>query len=305
MNDTPRIDRGFLSRLEWQLRSEFRRQEAFYSNGDRLRRFRRLLIPIAALAVGFAAATATQRYSDSGREELLLAQARATIELTEARWQLAREYQDEWFEKNPDDPEVELGLAHSQMELNQIERDLRRAQFDLREIEESGVAPRNKLTDPVINGTDYVSMRLRLGLDSSLERLSLIEQDFARFLREPPIDAEEIQVKDFEMEVARVRSTANRVRERLRLREAFLNGQLSAQEVAIQSELADASERLHNAQSRRQTLQDQLHLFQTEAGELTHLQFKEARFELTQAEVEERLAVLEYKFLQKKIADLR
>lgn len=300
---TGKSDEEFRSRLEWQLRSEFRRQAEFPLTGSRLFRFRKFLVPIFGLFVGFAVATAAQHYQESGRKELLLAQARAAVELTQAQVELTAESLEEMREEASDDSRLYEALVFAEWEQSQIERELRRAKLNLEETQKTGLPPQDKLTDPLVYDEDYVSERLLLDLESARERVVAIELGIERYRFEQHSDQDEIQIQYLQMGLQEEENQEKEVLDKLELRKGFLEGRISAKEIAIRTELVAAEKKLVTARSQREAMETQLELMlkENEAGKLPDLQLKHMRFELTKIEWDEELARLEYEFLKRKL----
>jgi multidrug resistance efflux pump len=92
-----------------------------------------------------------------------------------------------------------------------------------------------------------------------------------------------------------------KIMRRLDLRARFLQGEITAQEVEIEERLTDAERNLHLAQTKVQSLKEQLKRFETlEArGNVTHMEVIQMQYALDAAQAELNLANLEMDVLEK------
>jgi multidrug resistance efflux pump len=155
---------------------------------------------------------------------------------------------------------------------------------------------------PLVGGRDFVSERLELekqeiGLDLEqleiqLERVSqLVEQNMVR----------EDERGQIQKAVTERKIMIDKIQKRLDLRARFLAREITAQEVEIEDRMTGAERNLHLAQSKVESLKDQLERLQTlEAqGKIIHMEVKQMQYALDAAQAELKLAILELDVLNK------
>lgn len=303
-------DPEFVSRLEEQLQSEYRRRQRF-DEEDRSPRHRYAWLRTAALVVvslfvGAAGVKAAQHFENSWRKELLLARAEASAELAQARLQMSREMLDEVVKR------VDAGLAEQQeqgyaeLQVKQAEADLERMEIDRDEIRISGSSPRQELSAPLLKGRDFVSRRLQIEMDLLLERKGLVLQELEKVTKRHEAGvADEIGVAYAEQELKTIEQEADRIRQSLLLRRAFLNGELTARQTELQEMLLQAQTRSRIAQSRldahRLEMEHATRAY--EAGTASKLDLRQFEFQYKAAETEARLAEMEVRLLEKEMEE--
>lgn len=276
-------DPEFVSRLEWQLRSEFRREHAFEIRSRRRVWLRAAATVVLSLALGFATATAAQQIDDRNAGRYLRMEAEGQLELAELRVRWAAEMIDELAgQLEPED------LRRMQWDLQQVRWDRDQLALQLEEINAVGAKVRRELTAPTVGGRDFVSAHLQ----HELRRTEL----FATMLRDEvgrQQDADTVASLRAEME--QLASQRKRVGKELELRAAFLAGSISAEQILSRQRVERATARLAAARSRidrilrwQQDLQ-QRHL----RGEADRRDLLAADYELAAARLDSRLARFE------------
>src|SRR5688500_7131150 len=145
-------DPAFLDHLEWQLRTELRREARFAPRevAPAWRRLKTAALIAASLALGGATVVAAERVQQSREAEILAAQAQVRIDLQRSRSELAA--------KRLADASMRVGAGiATQAELERAEQvqtselaRLRRLALDLAEVELSGREPRDELDAPLV-----------------------------------------------------------------------------------------------------------------------------------------------------------
>lgn len=279
--DRPEPDPEFVRHLEWQLRSELRRRERFHAARGPFRPPLVVAALFAALAIGFAGATAAQEYGSRARLRYQRMQAESAVELTRMRMDYAREVLDEMVAAGED----EEAIASMRWELGRVRFELLRGRLQLEEVSASGEAARHDLTAPRVAGRDFVSEHLEL----ERQRLLLDADRLSRVIAERD-DAD--TVRALEMEVARLREEIATVDGELELRERFFVDARGAEEILRQQRVARGAAQLRAAEERVVTIEQYLASVRArlERGEAERMELRAAEFELAQARIDARLA---------------
>jgi RNA polymerase sigma-70 factor (ECF subfamily) len=180
--------------------------------------------------------------------------------------------------------------------------ELERSLLNLDEVKMSGETPRNELSAPLVGGCDFVSERLEIErkeveLDMELfgRRLDRIKQLLEKGL------VQGVQLEQVQAEVAARKVMVDKIQQRLDLRKHFSAGEITGREVEIQDRKAVVEKNLRLAQSKVDSLKEQLKRLQLlEAkGVISPSESREVKYALTTAEAELQLAALEMQALEK------
>jgi hypothetical protein len=233
-----RPDPEFVDRLEWQLRSQLRREREFEARTRRRGWIRAAATVVLSLAFGYATAIAAQQLGDRGEARYLRIAAEGQLELAEmrVRW-IAETLQELAGRSDPDD------YRTLQFELQQASWDRDDMQRQLEEINAAGGEIRQELTAPLVGGRDFVSERLEGEQQRAGLRIAMM-QDARDRNTEPDNDAM------FRAELRQLVEEQSRIGAELDLRADFLTGRISGDEIVRQQRRELARERLAAAQSR-------------------------------------------------------
>lgn len=305
MNKTYEPDDQFVDRLEWQLSSEFRRTNRLKPSSGKIavpRRMVAIAVAVGVLMTGVAVTKAADYIKDSWRKKIEIARVETEVELKKVKLESIREIASSIKSR------VENGLIREEeylamkLSVEKAELDFKRSLLNLEEVQMSGDTPRNELYAPLVGGRDFVSERLELekqeiGLDLEqqkiqLERINqLVEQNLVRAV-------ERELIKKL---VAERKMMIDKIQKRLDLRTRFLAREITAQEVELEERMTGAERNLYLAQSKVETLKNQLERFQTlEAqGKMMRMEVKQMQYALDAAQAELKLATLEMDVLKK------
>ncbi len=307
-NEQHSPDPEFISRLQWQLRSEYRRRQRFDSNGAwkgvRYGWLRTAALVLVSLSLGVAGVKAAQHLENSWRKDLLLARSEASSELARARLQINQEMLDTVAKQFQAGLASRHELGYAEMEVKQAQLELKRLELSMDEMQLSGSPPRQELSAPLIAGRDYVSQRLEIDQQESQHRSDLARQEFERILERAEVGlANQIEVAYFEQELKKLEMHSDAIRRSLNLREAFLNGEISAREVELTEMLIQAQNRQGSAASKLQALHMELDRVarRFKVGTASELDLRQFEFQTKVAETEARLAETEVKLLQREL----
>ncbi len=305
MNKTYEPDDQFVGRLEWQLSSEYRRTNRLKSAPEKIavpRRMVAIAVVVGILMTGVAVTKAADYIKDSWRKKIELARVETEVELKKVKLESIKEIASSIKSRVSNGLIREDEYLAVKLSVEKAELDFKRSYLNLEEVRMSGDIPRNELYAPLVGGRDFVSERLELekqeiGLDLEqieiqLERINqLVEQNLVR-------EDERGQIQKV---VAERRIMIDKIQKRLDLRARFLAREITAQEVEIQDRMTGAERNLHLAQSKVESIKDQLERLQTlEAqGNITHMELKQMQYALDAAQAELKLATLELDVLKK------
>jgi hypothetical protein len=295
----------FLERLEWQLSSEFRRAGRLRPSSGKIAMPRRAVtasLLVGVLLTGVAVMKAADYIKDSRQKKVEMARVEAEVRIKEAHLESVKEMESRaklQFSNGLIREEEYLVMKQAR---DRAALDLKRSRLNLDEVKMSGDIPRDELSAPIVGGRDFVSERLKvemkgveldLGLfGRRLERIKqLVENGLVRG----------DQLEQVQAEVAVRKVMVDEIQNRLDLRKHFIAGEITAREVEIQDRKAVVERNLQLAQSKVDSLMEQLkRLKSLEAkGVISPAESKELEYALTAAEGELQLAALEMEILEK------
>ena len=182
------------------------------------------------------------------------------------------------------------------------ELDFQRSLLNLDEVKASGEIPRNELYAPLVGGRDFVSERLEMekeAVELDLEQLNIQLGRLTQLVEQNLVRGDEMN--QMQAEIANRKMMVDKIQERLDLRTRFLTREITAQEVEIEDRMTGAERNLHLAQSKVDSLSEQLKRLKTlEAqGAISHMEVMQAQYALDAAQAELKLATLEMDVLEK------
>jgi multidrug resistance efflux pump len=312
MNADHAPDSEFVTRLEWELASALRRQQAFNGTSSAWRRVRFRLGATLALAavsifIGGAGTYAAIHITDRQAAALYIARGEALLEIARTRLEPFTR------ERSRMQSLVQQGVA-SERELRQLEAQCLDAQaevevrtLDLAETRITGKEPNDALSAPLVNGRDFVTERLvarRLPLQRRLELMI----DQARRSREL-VEAGRASARELTAAQANVAAAEQEVgglAKRVALRAAFLAKQLSAAEVELKDMRLAAVGARETAVRQADVLAEQHKRFTllAERGLVSHAEVQAVEVERRTIEARVQLADLELRILDQKLRDV-
>ena len=300
MGEEHRPDPQFLSRLEWQLSTELRRQERFSQRNGGQSWTRRIpwkgigLVGLSIL-VGWAGAIAAGHLQgDSWRKDLWMARSTIALELAQIRLEFTQEGVEEEKESTLENYFIALG------ELLGDKHKVRMAKLDLEEVQASGDRPQSELVAPLVYGRDFVSERIQCEMQRIQEE---IDRDH-RYVEAVERERGEVDPFSHLDEALQQRNEEiDKNRRLLTLRSAFLEGKMSPSEVEARSQLREAEERRNNLESQLQLATRQLIQVREalEEGRGSEINLKIAEFELKTIAAKARLAQSEVDLLHRRV----
>ena len=298
MNHNHQPDPGFVSNLEWQVRTALRREQRFSEpvhsrSGGRMQIA--ALVLVSAL-LGAGGVVVKDEVQGARQKELLLAQVTADVRLAAAQRDLIRDRLAEAQRMHDDGTVSDRTLREAQLQARQADLHLARLQLNEEEIRASGKAPDDGVAAPLVNGRDFVSERLTLEASMLSEQRSLAREQLRRAedLRDAGMIAAD-QASQEEMQVRRMDAQLQQLTTRMDLRRQVLAGALSGKEAQRQVELTNVETELAALASMREAAQAHLRLTgqRVAAGVAPKSELGEAR--LAVMEMESRMEILQLK----------
>lgn len=173
--------------------------------------------------------------------------------------------------------------------------------LNLDEVKMSGKPPRNELYSPMVGGRDFVRERLQIEIkeiELVLEQLGIHLERFSQLVKQNLVQEDEMA--HIQAEIATQKVMIDKIQQRIDLRRRFLEGKITAQEVEIEDRMTGAERNLHVAQSKVDSLKEQLERFKVLEikGNLSHMEVVQLQYALDAAQAELNLAALEMNVLQ-------
>jgi hypothetical protein len=306
MNNQHEPSPDYVSRLEWQLLSELRRGRSFGEilpkrgpNG----RFRFVLTVFLCFALGVVATMAAQYLHKTPRQQYLVAKAESDLEVAEERVEATAGIL-EWLEsdearKHPlysDEAQLKREIKIARERLEDEELQLRSRQLEWEEISLTHQVPEKGLWAPLIEGRDFVSERLKIRLEVRKRELAKLRGNVAKvreYGHEPDMKTQNVATIWREKDIQKVERS-------LKLRQSYLNDEITKSELVEAAELADNRDQLAQLAPLLESHRDRIQELQSgfEDGLVSPLTVSEAEMRLKQMEAFERLLQLEIQLLE-------
>jgi len=236
-------DPEFLAHLEWQVRTEARRESRFAKPAPAIgwRRLRAAAVLVLALGLGAGGVFAAQELQRSREAGLRSAQWKVRCELADARLRMATQERDELrasFEAGA----IGAGeCAQAERERQQLEHARARLLNEAAEVAQTGREPSDRISAPLVGGRDFVRERLELAasdaraqMQGAEERKALAEERHAAGV------TTDTDLSEAGQRCKQALGQQKLLERRLALRAAFLDGRSSALEVELDDLRADA-----------------------------------------------------------------
>lgn len=295
----------FVRSLEAQLEMRLRNEKRFGKPQRRKNMFglQSLSLAVVSACLGAAGITAAQEIGDDAHKELFMERAAILVELEQVRVKHLEQIREERVRL------MEAGVASSRevhaptAQLHQAKRQLRVAKLNYEEIELSGKEPQHHLTAPLVEGRDFYRERLLVEYEGIKEEANstqaLIEEVRQRIeLGMMPSDAMYALEKDAKYK----RFQTELIQRNLDLRDRFLSGKVSKEEVLLQTMLADNQVQLEFAKAQLIEQQQILELVeqQVQSGVAPNRELWQRKLAVREAETQIRLIELEARLLKER-----
>jgi len=298
-------DAKFVDQLEWQLASEFRRRDRLKPAPGRIaipRSVAALGLAAGVLLLGVAATKAADLIKDSWRKKIEVARLETDVKIKRAFLEFSQLRAGQAEEKFRMGLIEEEGSQGSRLAALRAESDLDRSLLDLEEAQASGVAPRDELYAPLVNGRDFVSERLEIEKKALALELDYHRGRVERSVR-PRVELGLIPKSDLDGHLGLIAAREARLSEsetRSNLRRSFLAGEISAEGLEVQTRLTEAERKLGEARSTVAAMTAHLDNLQAKvaAGLISPEEFRGTQMALEAAQAQESLALQEIEILK-------
>jgi len=297
MNDSHQPRPEFVSHLQWQVQTALNRRDRFAAPARRSpwRNARIAALILVSLLCGAAGVMATEEIQESKNRELLLARVEAQIRLAEVRLNLVRAHLEEIRQQQQAQLVGEEAMMTAMIRYRETEAELARLRLDLEEIRITGEEPQNRLSAPLIAERDFFTERLQLHLSVLMEQKAAVDKRLARMrtMEEAGIIGE-TEVQRVLMESRNVTNEARNLETRIALRQRFLRGELTEDQVAREADLSAARIQLELQQQLFEIARNRFARIQElhEKGLVSETELLRYQFELMEREVEVHLLQL-------------
>jgi hypothetical protein len=298
-------DSQFVDRLEWQLASEFRRRDRLKPAPGRIavpRSVVALSLAAGVLLLGVAATKAADLIKDSWRKRIEVARLETEVKIKKAFMEFKQLRAGQAEEKYKLGLIEEDGVHGNRLAVGRAEFDLEKSLLDLEEAKISGEAPRDEIYAPLVGGRDFVSERLEidkkiLEADIALRR-TRIERHLKARVDLGLIPKSELDGFQAALEVQE--GGVGDIEKRLTLRQGFLSGEISAEEMEIQDRMTAAGKDLREARSTVDTMKARLDDLRAKeaAGLISEEEIRGTQMVLDAAQAQLSLAMEEIEILK-------
>jgi len=281
----------FVSHLEWQVRTTLSRHDRFSQPASRPagRPMKLVALIVISAFLGAAGVTATGMVQESKTRDYFLSRIDMQIQLAEVqlaslRARVAKVTQQ--YENGLVGESVSNTTKHG---LRVAELGYVRLQLDREEIVLTGQEPLQSLSAPLVNGRDFVTERLNLELSVAEDDARLAESisDRERNLGEQGLLTALEERQQALVTIPRMQHL-NILRAHHSLRQRFLSGELTAEQVereamATEAQLQFEHQKL-SVETAREHLERSSELY--EQGMIQEVELRRAQFELQKQEIE-------------------
>jgi hypothetical protein len=305
MNKSLEPDGRFVEHLEWQLASEYRRARRFPPAAGRIAVPRGIAAAVLAavfLTTGVTVIKASEMIKDSWRKKIEVARAETDARLAESRLAVVQ------AEAARLSRQAAVGMAgadegrQASLQAAGAELAVRRSRVSLDEVRATGEPARDELYAPLVGGRDFVLERLKLNAAKSELEMESVSVRASRLKNLWSLGlVSETEMAGSRMETSVQAARIEEIRDRIELRQSFLERKATALEVEVRGRLADASSRLKAAQSKVEALQVNMERLTTQEalGLVSGTEVARLKSELESAQAEMRLAAVEKDALEK------
>jgi hypothetical protein len=253
------------------------------------------------LVTGVAMTKAADYIKDSWRKKIEIARAETDIQVKKAHLAAMGEMESMAKMRFSDELIHEEEYRATQLASDCAVLDLKRSQLNLDEVRMSGVTPRDELYAPMVGGRDFVSERLQLEKKQIVLHLELLETHTRRvkqLVEQNLAHRDQMDLIQRDIDAQRVKT--DKIQKRLDLRKRFLDGESTAREVEIEDRMIGAERSLQLAQSKLDSLKQQLKRLETleTQGMISPTETQQLRYALDAAQAKMRLAALEMEVLE-------
>jgi hypothetical protein len=292
--DMHRPTAAFRDYLEGEVVREYRRRRTF-------RRLRAAAVIVVSVGIGMSATLASAQVRGNAQRDSLQEAVKAEALLASMRFGLAQAQLVEAQRQVSVGNRPASSLMEAELQLRVAEEEVARVILNGREIEASGLPPRDELNAPLIKGEDFVKQRIQNQMMTADKKLKAAEQNQSEISRRVAVGAaSEVELGDADLEILRARAHLAVLAERIQAREEFLQKKTPLPELfrriektGLQNTLAVMQRALTNAQARLALVEKR-----REAGAASDADVLRARLDVLEREVDFQLAAKRVKQLK-------
>ena len=311
MRDKHEPHDAFIDRLESQIAGEIQRRQHRTETPRWAMRSRWKLavaaigLALVSMGVGGAVVAAAYQAQSNVQRDLLAASYTLRIGVAQARLALVEQQllsvqrkqasgmasNDEWIE--------------ARIKLAEAESDLKVVQLQFEEVRATGREPLNDISAPLVSGRDFVSDRLRAGMESTRVAVEMAEKQLHDTQTKVEIGIEDrLMAAVMRAKLAEIQTAIETVQRKLEIRQRFVKGEMDATQTDLRVLEAEAEQRLKALKPKIELAEQQLD--QTaqrfKVGNAPSVELAEARLKLQQLEADLAKAQLDLAVVRKRLS---
>jgi hypothetical protein len=268
--------------LESEVVREYRRNRTF-------RRLRAAAVIIVSAGIGMSATLASAQVRGNAQKDSVLEAANSEAMLAAMRYGLAKTQYAEEQKRVAAGADATSTLAQSELQVAEAEQQVARTILNVREIQASGLPPRDDLNAPLVKGEDFVKQRLTAQAMLADKRLRTAERNADESKRRVAVGAaEESQATAADLDVIRARGQLAVLAERLKARAEFLEKGTPMQDLARRIERVEVQQSIVAVQQSLKAAQAALTLLERRqaVGATQEVEVLRARLAVAEQQVE-------------------
>lgn len=240
----------FRARLERRLARDLRGNRETENTGRHdWHRLKIAALLVAALGIGSVAGAASAQVQEARQKDNLLAAARAEVQLTGLRAELARTQAAATRRRHQVGAVGREVVVAAEAESQRMQAALARARLELEEIQASAAPPRDDLAAPLVKGRDFVKERMLLHIAAAEHELAAASAALAETESRNRLGlASGLVVLEARAMVTQSRAEIELLSQRLQLREEYLQGRIDAGTVALREQRLELTQAIRVAE---------------------------------------------------------
>jgi hypothetical protein len=277
--------------LEGEVIYEFRRRRTF-------RRLRAAAVIIVSVGIGMSATLASAQVRGDARRDSLMDVSKSEAMFAAMRLLLAQAQLKDQQKQVSAGARPTSSLMDSELQLRLAEEEVARVILNAREIEASGLPPRDELNAPLVKGEDFVKQRIENRMMSANKKLQAAEQNQSEISRRVAVGAlSDLELSDADVALLRARGDLAVLAARSEARTEFLSKHTSVDELMRRVERTEVQQAVIVAQRGLATAQKRLTLVEQrmQAGAASETDVLRARLDVGERQIDLQKAALRLK----------
>ncbi|NKB90435.1 MAG: hypothetical protein GKS06_19690 [Acidobacteria bacterium] len=304
LNDTALPDPKFVEHLEWQLRSEYRREQRLSQQPPpwwRRTGWRAAALASVSLLVGFGGATAAQATNERLQERLIEAEARLQLEMARQNLMFTEEQLALTLTRQEVGTASDEELANARLQRAMVQRELELMRLELAYQERTGERPRHDLAAPTIDGRDIVSARLELQRENLNDQLTQMAFELEQLMTRAQAGAvDEFQVMAATFAQQSLMAELDLAERLVRLRRDFLDGEITAADLEVREEFLRARAEADRSTGHLSLAQAHLDRVTRAPGMHEEIEIRAAEHQVSMAQLQAEMASLRLRLLRQR-----